>query len=645
VKARAASAYAEAGRVASRDDLTSQRTACYIDAEDGGARPKTAARNEERAPGVTGKLTRLVSDFAEKVDRSFGWSRLPTIAAIPVLIGLRDRLRAKNLYDTGRGPLDKPPFEDPDVSRHLGARMINGTYNDLDDPLMGSLGSRFGRNVPLEHAYPEDEKRLLEPNPRLVSRRLLTREQFQPATTLNLLAGAWIQFEVHDWLSHDPDKDHAFEIPLEESDPWPNRPMRILRTKPDPSPDEGGPPTYITRDTHWWDGSQVYGGTPEFVDALRSHEQGKLRIDDLGLPPEDMQRFVDLSGVAGNFWVGLALLHSLFMREHNAICERLAAEYPHMSDQELYDKARLVNAAVMAKVHTVDWTPAIIAHPTTVLALRTNWYGLTGEHLHGLIGKVTSDEVLHGIPGSQTNHHGVPYSLTEEFVAVYRMHPLIPDEFVFRSVDDDHVLAEHDLPDVGVLHVRERLAEVSMADLFYSFGRSHPGAITLHNYPKYLQHFDRADGELIDLASIDVLRVRERGVPRYNEFRRLFHLNPVRSFEELTDNPVWAEELRRVYGDVERVDLMIGMYAEPKPKGFGFSDTAFRVFILMASRRLESDRFFTRDFRPEVYTQAGFDWVNDTTMRTVLLRHFPELEPALEGVENPFAPWTQVASD
>ena len=215
------------------------------------------------------------------------------------------------------------------------------------------------------------------------------------------------------------------------------------------------------------------------------------------------------------------------MREHNAICERLAAEYPEMSDQELYDKARLVNAALMAKVHTVDWTPAIIAHPTTVLALRTNWYGLLGEHLHDLVGHVTDDEVLHGIPGSQTNHHGVPYSLTEEFVAVYRMHPLIPDQFTFRSVDDDRVLAEHELPDVGVLHVRERLSEVSMADLFYSFGRSHPGAITLHNYPKYLQHFDRADGSLIDLASIDILRVRERGVPRYNEFRRLFHMNPV----------------------------------------------------------------------------------------------------------------------
>lgn len=31
---------------------------------------------------------------------------------------------------------------------------------------------------------------------------------------------------------------------------------------------------------------------------------------------------------------------------------------------------------------------------------------------------------------------------------------------------------------------------------------------------------------------------------------------------------------------------MIGLVAEPKPEGFGFSDTAFRIFILMASRRL-----------------------------------------------------------
>jgi hypothetical protein len=590
-------------------------------------------------------LSNLVTRGAEKVDRAVGWSNLPTPLAVPVLIGLRQRLRESNLFDTGRGPLDHPAPDGNGNGNHMTARTLDGTFNDLNDPLMGSLGSRFGRNVPIEVTYPEHPDALLEPNPRLVSRRLLTRDAFQPATTLNLLAGAWIQFEVHDWFSHgDNDPEKPWEIPLEKDDPWPQHPMQIMRTRPDPSGDPGRPPTYTTADTHWWDGSQIYGSDPAFAHGLRSGEHGKLRVDDLGLPPSDLEQHIDLAGVAGNFWVGLALLHSLFMREHNAICDRLYAEYPQMTDQELYDKARLVNAALMAKIHTVDWTPAIIAHPTTVLGMRTNWYGLPGEHFDKLFGRVTSDEVIHGIPGSATNHHGVPYSLTEEFVAVYRMHPLIPDDFLFQSVRDDSFLQQRTLPDLGALEVRNRLSEMPMADIFYSFGRSHPGAITLHNYPKFLQHFNRPDGELIDLASIDVLRTRERGVPRYNEFRRLFHLDPVSSFEQLTDNPAWAEELRQMYGDVERVDLMIGLYAEPKPEGFGFSDTAFRVFILMASRRLESDRFFTRDYRPEVYTQAGFDWVENSTMRDVLLRHFPQLAPALEGVANPFAPWTSVTA-
>ena len=586
----------------------------------------------------------LLDGIAEKIDRRIGWNRLPLPLAIPVLIGLRNRLRKKNLYDTGRGALDRP-----DISAHeryRTARTLDGSYNDLNDPLMGSLGSRFGRNVPLQYTYTEPPDALLDPNPRTISRELLTRDQFQPATTLNLLAGAWIQFEVHDWFSHG--KNEAADpwlISVDDDDPWPDHPMKIERTRRDPSADPTGPATFVTDDTHWWDGSQIYGRDVAFAKALRSDTIGKLRIDEAtGLPPVELEKHIDFSGVAGNFWVGLALLHSLFMREHNAVCEHLHARHPELDDNDLYDKARLVVSALMAKIHTVDWTPAVIAHPTTVMALRTNWWGLEGEKLDKRFGRLTSNEVLRGIPGSATDHHGVPYSLTEEFVSVYRMHPLIPDEFSFRSLKDDRELKSYGLPDIGAIHVRERLTELSMADLLYSFGTMHPGAITLHNFPKFLQHFERPGQEPIDLASIDILRTRERGVPRYNQFRRLFHLKAPSTFEEMTDNPEWAEELRRIYGDVERVDHMIGMYAEPKPKGFGFSDTAFRVFILMASRRLKSDRFFTRDYRPEVYTQAGLDWVEDNSMRTLLLRHHPELEGPLRGVANPFAPWQRAGT-
>jgi hypothetical protein len=132
-------------------------------------------------------------------------------------------------------------------------------------------------------------------------------------------------------------------------------------------------------------------------------------------------------------------------------------------------------------------------------------------------------------------------------------------------------------------------------------------------------------------------------VPRYNRFRQFLHKPRVRTFEELTDNAEWAEEMRRVYdGDIDSVDTTVGLFAENPPKGFGFSDTAFRIFVLMASRRLNSDRFFTVDYTPAVYTQAGLEWIDDNTMKTVLLRHYPQLEPALKKVGNAFAPWKSV---
>ena len=73
-----------------------------------------------------------------------------------------------------------------------------------------------------------------------------------------------------------------------------------------------------------------------------------------------------------------------------------------------------------------------------------------------------------------------------------------------------------------------------------------------------------------------------------------------------TDNPTWAAELKRVYNnDLDMLDTMVGMIAEPPPEGMGFSDTAFRIFLLMASRRLKSDRFLSEDYRPEITADSA----------------------------------------
>src|SRR4030095_7457626 len=141
---------------------------------------------------------------------------------------------------------------------------------------------------------------------------------------------------------------------------------------------------------------------------------------------------------------------------------------------------------------------------------------------------------------------------------------------------------------------RQRLEEFGMANTLYSLGLTNPGVVCLHNYPRSLQEFHRPHGQTTGPAATDVFRVRERGVPRYNEFRRLLGMKAPRTFEELTPNKDWARELREVYdSDIESVDLMVGNYAERLPEGCACGDTAFRFFILMPSRLLKSARFFT----------------------------------------------------
>jgi hypothetical protein len=509
--------------------------------------------------------------------------------------------------------------------------------------MMGAKGRRFGRNFPVEHTFP-DTANLLNPNPRDVSLSLLTRKEFQPATIINLLAASWIQFMVHDWFVHKK-SEKTIDIPIRNDDAWPDKPMKVAATEADAAPaGSTRPPAYANDNTHWWDASQVYGCDDATCANVRTQADGKLKVSADAKIPVDPSTGLEITGFTDNGWIGLSMLHGLFALEHNAICDMLKGKHPDWNDEQLFQKARLINTAVLAKIHTVEWTPAILPHETVKLAMHTNWYGLLDEDVQDVIMFLNDNELLGGIIGSPTDHHTAPYSLTEEFVAVYRMHPLIPDEFTIRSGSTGEVLANFQLPEVAGRKGRQVFERFSPVDLFYSFGVSHPGALRLKNYPRFLQNLTRDDGVRLDLAAVDILRDRERGVPRYNEFRRLLRKDPVKTFEELTDDPALAEEIRKVYnGDIEKVDLMVGLYAEPLPPGFGFSETAFRVFVLMASRRLKSDRFFTNDWGAHTYTDEGIQWIRDNGMGTILKRHFPQLAAALDGVENPFAPWKTAA--
>lgn len=122
---------------------------------------------------------------------------------------------------------------------------------------MGAVGTSFARNLPVAPTRGG-------PAPALVSEALLKRRQFVPATSLNMLAAAWLQFEVHDWFAHQVQAD-AEPLPIG---------LQPLKRDGASTPNL---PVFLSDQGHWWDASQLYGADPCFANAVRSADSHKIR--------------------------------------------------------------------------------------------------------------------------------------------------------------------------------------------------------------------------------------------------------------------------------------------------------------------------------------------------------------------------------
>jgi hypothetical protein len=129
---------------------------------------------------------------------------------------------------------------------------------------------------------------------------------------------------------------------------------------------------------------------------------GKLYLDETGhlpLDPDAADKDPDqeFAAVNGNWWIGLSSMHTLFTREHNAIVDRLHIEYPDKDGEWLFQKARLINVALIAKIHATEWTPALLQSPTLQYAMRASWWGALGEAYFKAFGRPLRSERANGV--------------------------------------------------------------------------------------------------------------------------------------------------------------------------------------------------------------------------------------------------------
>jgi len=596
------------------------------------------------------------------------------LGVIPILVH-RNILDRENLYPA---PEDPPRKGDTIPLPAPKGRPDDGYGTDVNHPMTAAEGAGIGRNcvaVPKSQRCP-----MADPPVQLVAQRLLARESFQPAgDQLNVIAAAWIQAMVHDWIDHyESEEEQTFDRGEEFGCPM--KKFKVFKTK------ERGPDgDFNSRRTQWWDASFVYGNNSAQLKEARTFSGGKLKTNPDN--PDTLPQRGDSTNIVGdqkNSWIGVGLLQEIFLKEHNFIAHEIEKENPGMKDEELFQASRCVVSALVTKIHTVDWTIELLKTRTLKIGMFTNWHGLFYAigHIFYLFDRLVLQHFglapFRKIMKSKgADNKDVPFCLTEEFAAVYRLHPLIPPGLVVETKKGTEKFFPFEklFGDEGRKTIRE--SECSPAQLWESVLKYPCGALTGANYPDSMRKLtpsndngkDLPKSQDIDLGAVDLYRDRERGINTFNNIRRDLKLKPYKTWYGLTGEKSFDKDgrdkdgricnwkrLELVYGaapeGIEKLDLLIGDLYERKIDGFAISETSFIIFLLMASRRLDADPFLNEYMTDEYYTKWGLKHVEETDgFKDLLKRHYPKLAQPFKKNHSAFKPlegpeaWTKVINN
>jgi hypothetical protein len=501
-------------------------------------------------------------------------------------------------------------------------RSYDGTSNNVSNPDWGKAKGFF-RNYATNGysdliSAPGGVDRA---NPRAISNALGSQDEFIPNEfELSDFVWGWGQFIDHDINLNDDNPSEAHNILIPACDPLfdpactGTAEIRMFRSLSDPQTGTGidNPRKHINEITSFIDGSAVYGSDESRADWLRTFAGGKLKTSQGNLLPwntvdgeydsavDPFAPFMVLDGhplpekffVGGDIRVneqpGLTCFHTLFVREHNRLCDELKIANPGWSDEELFQRARKIVGAYIEAITYEEFLPNI-----GVILDPYSGYDPTVE----------------------------PNILNSFSAAAYRFgHTMINGRLVrFDEEGNDWSFGAVDLRDAffnplilkdeggiepffrGIAAQEHQMVDPLIMDDIRNFLFGPPGAGGL------------------DLLSINLARARERGLPDYNTLREDIFLTPHSDFNSLTSNTDLADTLLDVYGDINDVDPWIGFMSEDHLPNSIVGEGLETILKMQFSFLRDGDRYYYEN--DPAFTSAEIDAIKNTTLSQIILRN------------------------
>lgn len=364
--------------------------------------------------------------------------------------------------------------------------------------------------------------------------------------------------------------------------------------------------------TGFIDASPIYGTDDHTARWLRTGVNGKLKVSEGNMLPFNtldgelngatdpeappinqsmpgMNRYFVSGDPRVNENLAILSLHTLFVREHNRICDELIRQSPGYTDEALYQKARSMVAGIIQSIVYNEWLPAI---------------GVEIEEYHGY------------------NPYVDP-SISNEFsTAGFKIwNSLMTNEF--ELVDDfcrPHQMGRVSFYDMmynpmmvlktDVSPVLKGLAQQRQLDMDCEVIQE------IRNFEYENQGLEIKS----DWITQDIIRGRDRGIPDYNTLRTHLGLEPISSFEEITEDLKLQSSLQKVYNDdIHNIDAWVGMVAEPAYAGSILGETMYFIVADQFNRLRRGDRFHYQN--DPLLTYEEREKIHQTTFSEVIKRN------------------------
>lgn len=485
---------------------------------------------------------------------------------------------------------------------------IDGTGNNIANPDWGSTDTDLLRTTTVEYgdgiSSPAGEDR---PSAREVSNIVVAQE----TTALNSrhlsdIAWIWGQFLDHDIdLTEGGHVVEEFDIDVPAGDTWfdpfgtGTATIDLSRSiyNPETGTSTDNPRQQINQITAFIDGSVVYGSDAERAAALRTFVGGRLKTSAGNLLPFNEAGLANAGGTSSSLFlagdvranenIALTSMHTIFMREHNRLADAFASENPSWSDEQIYQAARRVVTAEIQAITYNEFLPALLGegaiseyagYDATVNPGIANIFSTAAYRLgHSLL----SSELLRLNPDGSTADEG-NISLSKAFFS--------PQEVITNGIDS--VLQ-------GAAANTAQELDSQIVDDVRNFLFGPPGAGGF------------------DLASLNIQRGRDHGLPDYNQARVDLGLAPVTSFADITSDISLQQKLEQAYGSVDNIDVWVGGLSEDHVPGSSMGELFQTILVDQFERLRDGDRFWYQN----QFSGAELFEIENTTLSDIIERN------------------------